>query len=98
GSKGDWSSDVCSSDLGVFGLRALKVAWTECDQWLDRTQAQLQSAMDRACAQLREKLPGLRPVPSGGTFLLWIDARTVGDAHELRDRKSVVWGRGGSRS
>ncbi|ATG50397.1 hypothetical protein CFK38_01800 [Brachybacterium vulturis] len=71
-------------NAGVFGLRALKVAWTECDQWLDRTQARLQSVMDRACAQLREKLPGLRPVPTGGTFLLWIDARAVGDEHELR--------------
>lgn len=71
-------------NANIFGLRAMQIAWSKCDEWLDRTQLELQASFNVACEVLRQELPGLRPVPAGGTFLLWIDARSVGGEDMLR--------------
>ncbi|MCG7426833.1 aminotransferase class I/II-fold pyridoxal phosphate-dependent enzyme [Helcobacillus sp. ACRRO] len=71
-------------NANIFGLRATQIAWSQCDEWLDRTQLELQASFDLAWKVLRQELPGLRPVPAGGTFLLWIDARSVGNEDALR--------------
>ena len=58
-----------------FGVEATRIAWSECDEWLEALLAHLESNRDFLHAFVRERLPGLRMVLPEATYLGWLDCR-----------------------
>src|SRR5207249_5271457 len=81
-SKRDWSSDVCSSDLGINdGAAALVIASEERVKQLGAAEP-LAAFVGSAVAGVDPRVMGIGPVPAVQKLL-------------ERDRKSVVQGRRG---
>ena len=72
-------------NANAFGLLALQTAWSQGDDWLDTLNEHIRQNIDHAVSVIEKHLPGLRPIPPTGTFLLWIDASAVGGRTELYD-------------
>lgn len=61
-----------------FGLEASRIAWTECDEWLDALLAYLEANRDHLYAFVRERLPGVEMRLPEATYLGWLDCRELG--------------------
>ncbi|MCY4450896.1 MAG: PatB family C-S lyase [Immundisolibacterales bacterium] len=61
--------------VSSFGMEATRIAWTECDEWLEALLAHLEGNRDFLHSFVRERLPGLRMVQPAATYLGWIDCR-----------------------
>ena len=64
--------------VSCFGVEATRIAWTECDEWLDALLAHLEGNRDFLHAFVRERLPGIRMVLPAATYLGWLDCREYG--------------------
>ena len=64
--------------VSSFGMEATRIAWTECDEWLDALLAHLEGNRDFLHAFVAERLPGLRMVLPAATYLGWLDCREYG--------------------
>lgn len=71
-------------NANIFGLAALQVAWERCDDWLEDILVLIDRNIVYASTRIANELPGLRVSTGGATFLLWIDARKIGDEEKLR--------------
>lgn len=65
--------------VGVMGLEAAYHAYTGGDDWLAAVIAYLRENRDLAARFIRDELPGIRTTYPEGTYLLWLDCRTVTD-------------------
>ena len=64
-------------DVNVFGVTALKAAYTEGGAWLDQLREYLfHNARTVACF-LEDELPEVNVLPLEGTYLMWLDCRTA---------------------
>jgi cystathionine beta-lyase len=62
-------------DVNVFGVTALKAAYTEGGPWLDQLRNYLfHNARTVACF-LEDVLPEVNVLPLEGTYLMWLDCR-----------------------
>ena len=64
--------------VSSFGMEATRIAWTECDEWLDALLAHLEGNRDFLHAFVAERLPGIRMVLPAATYLGWLDCREFG--------------------
>ena len=64
--------------VSSFGLEATRIAWTECDEWLDALLAHLEGNRDFLHAFVAERLPGIRMALPAATYLGWLDCRGFG--------------------
>ena len=64
--------------VSSFGVEASRIAWTECDEWLEALLAHLEGNRDFLHAFVGERLPGLRMVLPAATYLGWLDCREYG--------------------
>ena len=64
--------------VSSFGMEATRIAWTECDEWLDALLAHLEGNRDFLHAFVAERLPGIRMVLPAATYLGWLDCREYG--------------------
>ena len=64
--------------VSSFGMEATRIAWTECDEWLDALLAHLKGNRDFLHAFVAERLPGMRMVLPAATYLGWLDCREFG--------------------
>ena len=64
--------------VSSFGLEATRIAWTECDEWLDGLLAHLEGNRDFLHAFVSERLPGIRMRLPAATYLGWLDCREFG--------------------
>ena len=64
--------------VSSFGMEATRIAWTECDEWLDALLAHLEGNRDFLHAFVAECLPGIRMVLPAATYLGWLDCREYG--------------------
>ena len=64
--------------VGSFGIEATRIAWTECDDWLEALLAHLEGNRDFLYSFVRERLPGIRTVLPAATYLGWLDCREYG--------------------
>ena len=62
----------------AIGHRATRIAWQECDEWLQYTRRYLQENRDFMHAYLAENMPCLRHHLNEATYLTWIDCRELG--------------------
>ena len=64
--------------VSSFGMEATRIAWTECDEWLDALLAHLEGNRDFLHAFVAERLPGMRMELPAATYLGWLDCRGFG--------------------
>jgi cysteine-S-conjugate beta-lyase len=62
----------------IFGLVALQAAYEGGGEWLDGLIKYLQANRDTVKRFFNDELPEIRPVPTEGTYLLWLDCRRTG--------------------
>lgn len=63
--------------LSSLGLEATRVAWQECDDWLEGVVSYLQANRDLVAEFLRTELPRIRHRPPEATYLAWLDCREL---------------------
>lgn len=61
----------------IFGLVALKAAYTHGEDWLKAQLEYLQRNMELALEYFREKIPQINAVEPEGTYLLWLDCHQL---------------------
>jgi cystathionine beta-lyase len=64
--------------LNAPGMGATRVAWTECDAWLEQVVAYLQANRDFLAGFVRDQMPGVRHFAPEATYLAWLDCRELG--------------------
>ena len=64
--------------VSSFGMEATRIAWTECDEWLEALLAHLEGNRDFLHSFLAERLPGIRMRRPAATYLGWLDCRDFG--------------------
>ncbi|MBN1635585.1 MAG: pyridoxal phosphate-dependent aminotransferase [Deltaproteobacteria bacterium] len=79
----------------VFGLAATEAAYTSGEPWLEALLAYLKANYDFLATCLPRSLPGIQVFPLEGTYLAWLDFRSLGMSDdELNERilkKAGVW-------
>lgn len=63
--------------VNFFGPSATMAAYNESEDWLDALLGYVKANQEFAVRYLDEHLPELTPVPSEGTYLLWVDCRKL---------------------
>jgi len=97
------SSDI----IPYFARIATIAAYTECGEWLDALTTNIEENFNQLDAFLKERLPALKLVPAQGTYLAWVDMRSLGlndmELEELMLKKALlaldegyIFGTGGS--
>ena len=64
-------------DVNVFGVTALKAAYTAGGEWLDQLRDYLYHNARTVSCFLEDELPAVNVLPLEGTYLMWIDCRTA---------------------
>ena len=64
--------------VSSFGMEATRIAWTECDEWLDALLAHLEDNRDFLHSFVAERLSGIRMILPAATYLGWLDCREFG--------------------
>lgn len=71
----------------LFGLTALKAAYTQGEPWLTELMAYLHGNLHMACSMLAQQTPHIGCAVPEATFLLWLDCRSLGLSDDaLRQR------------
>lgn len=67
-----------SSDVIPYFARAATIAaYTACEEWLTELLANIEGNFDFLGAFLAERLPSLKLIPAQGTYLAWVDMRSL---------------------
>ncbi len=66
----------------AVGNRATRIAWEQCDDWLEYTISYLEANRDYFVSFLQREMPDLRHVPNQSTFLAWVDCRELHLDHD----------------
>ena len=75
-----------AAEPNVFAMTAAITAWTQGGVWLDELRDYLFQNRRAAAEYLQKHIPEIVLVPSGATYLLWIDCRGItGNAEELAE-------------
>jgi cystathionine beta-lyase len=62
-------------DVNVFGVTALKAAYSAGGPWLDQLRNYLYHNARTVCCFLEDEIPGVICPPLEGTYLMWLDCR-----------------------
>ncbi len=65
----------------LFGYTATKVAFTECDDWLDQMLTYIKGNVDYVDKFLKENIPGIQAILPEASFLIWLDCRKLNLNH-----------------
>ena len=83
------------SQLNTMGLVACETAYRHGGEWYDAVKAYIRENLTYAQAFLAEQIPQVKAVEPEGTYLLWVDFRSLGlSRRELEDlivKKAGLW-------
>lgn len=65
------------NSCSIFGMYALMIGYTQCDDYVDQLCAYTQNNMKTVEQFIRSELPGMHFKGPEATYLAWIDARDV---------------------
>ncbi|AEH51561.1 PatB family C-S lyase [Pseudothermotoga thermarum] len=68
-----WLARFELTNVNIFGMEALKVAYSECERWVDELLQILEKNRNFAVDFIKKQMPLLDCTTPEGTFLLWID-------------------------
>lgn len=87
-------------DPTIFGLVACQAAYECGEEWLNELNAYLEKSAGKVSAYFAENLPQIKVVKPEGTYLLWLDCRSLPIPAEEVDRfmleNARVWFNDGS--
>ena len=75
-------SAVGYSQVNMIGLHACRAAYEKGREWLEELKIYLKGNLDFARAYLEENLPQIKLVEPEGTYLIWLDCRSLGLTEE----------------
>lgn len=79
----------------TFGLVATEAAYRGGEEWLADVMAYVQENYRFMAAYLAQNLPQIKPVPTEGTYLVWVDFRALEMEPEARKKmmmdEAKVW-------
>lgn len=64
--------------LNIFGRVALEAAYKYGEAWLENLLTYLQDNRDYALQFIEQEIPSVKAISPEGTYLLWIDCRSLG--------------------
>ena len=67
-----------TGELNPFGFVAAKVAWDECEGWLDALRTYIHGNYSALMAFIHDQLPMLQVAKLEATYLAWVDATPLG--------------------
>lgn len=83
------------SQLNTMGLVACEAAYRHGEEWYDAVKAYIRENLTYAQHFLEEQIPQVKAVKPEGTYLLWVDFRSLGlSGKELEDlivKKAGLW-------
>lgn len=79
-------TDGTMGDINVFGLRAMEVAYQDGDEWLNELLRYIEGKATCLCRFLEEKIPEIRAAAPEGTYLVWLDCRSLGLSSDTLER------------
>ncbi|MEC9488410.1 MAG: PatB family C-S lyase [Halanaerobium sp.] len=65
------------ASVSLFGLTAIKAAYSAGDSWLDAQLDYLQVSMEYTLDFVERNIPGVKVHQPDGTYLLWLDFRDI---------------------
>lgn len=78
-----------------FGIEATEAAYTNGDEWYEAVKKYIKANIDFAKEYVENNLPGVKLIPTEGTYLIWLDFGAAGiDAKTLDDliiNKAKLW-------
>ncbi len=69
-------NEVC--DVNPFGVEAVMAAYNESEDWIDQLCLYLNENYRELCAFFKERMPRLTVTRLEGTYLVWVDIRSLG--------------------
>ncbi len=74
------------SHLNIFAYEACKTAYNQCEDWLEELLSVISSNADYVKDFMTENFPEIKVFPLEGTYLQWLDMRSLGMTHvQLRN-------------
>lgn len=70
------------SQGNIFGAVALRAAYNNGDEWLDKLRLYIEGNIDYVVARLAGTMPQIKCVKPQGTYLMWLDCRGMGLSHD----------------
>ena len=67
-----------TGELNALGFVASKVAWDECEGWLDELRVYLHGNYSALLSFVRNRLPALHVATLEATYLAWVDVGALG--------------------
>jgi cystathionine beta-lyase len=64
--------------VNLFGLIAMEAAYRHGDEWLEQLLEYLQDNLEFTMTYFKERIPGIKVIKPQGTYLLWLDCRSLG--------------------
>lgn len=66
----------------ALGLEACRIAYTQCENWMEEMIRAIESNRQFAVDFIKEKLPEIKAIELQGTYLLWLDCTALGKTKE----------------
>ena len=83
------------SQVNTLGLTATEAAYRQGGAWYEALLRYIKGNIDYLRAYLQEELPGIRLIEPEGTYLTWLDFRSLGLTEQERERllleKAGLW-------
>ena len=82
-------------ELNIAGLTAAQAAYENGDEWYEAVKKYIFANMEFAGSFIEDEIPGVKVVPTEGTYLMWLDFRALGlsagELEELIVKKAGLW-------
>lgn len=84
--------------INVFGLEAMKAAYTKSEYWLEELKGYLQENRDYAYTFIQQNLPKIKVLKPEATYLMWLDLRSyhIKDVQKALSANAGVYTNDGS--
>ncbi|WP_409290064.1 MalY/PatB family protein [Peribacillus sp. SCS-37] len=79
--------------LNALALTAMEAAYRDGAPWLDAILDYIKENTDRAISFIEHEIPGLTCMRPDASFLLWIDARSLGASDQLIQQRLIEKGK-----
>lgn len=79
----------------VFGVTACRAAYTKGGEWLNQLKNYLTENLNFVRSYLKENLPQIKLIEPEGTYLIWLDCRSLGlsdnELQNIIENKAKLW-------
>jgi cystathionine beta-lyase len=83
------------SQVNLMGLLACQAAYEDGEEWLQQLKEYLEGNLQFVKNYLEEKIPEIKLIEPEGTYLIWLDFRSLGMTEEEREelivKKAHLW-------